>query len=94
MLQRLEARLREVSAVLQQLVECRVLLSRDGFQRAADDDGKFQTLRLMDRQEGDAASGRVLGVVLVLADAAVAEETQELVEQVAQVFSSHRGSAR
>jgi hypothetical protein len=47
---------------------------------------KLQPLGLVDGQERDAALGCVLGFVLVLADAAIDEEAQELVEQVAQVL--------
>lgn len=85
-LQRLEAGFRQVPAIFQQLVERGVLLARHRLQRAAHHHRELQPLGLVDGQERDAALGRVLGLILVLADTALLQEAQELVEQVTEVL--------
>jgi hypothetical protein len=85
-LQRLEAWLREIAPILEQLIERGMLLPRHSLQRSAHDHRELQALGLVDRQERDTAFGRVFRIVLVLTNAAVTKKAQESVEQIPKVF--------
>src|SRR5690606_23303524 len=70
---------------LKQAIERRLLVSGDGIERPGDNDGKLQALGLVNRHERNAAGRSILGLVLILFDAAVPEEAEEEVEEPDQV---------